>query len=143
MAATVLSIAWLLGTIYFFRKHGWKAWQPWSFLFIMAYLISFVAEDKANTGSESAASGTTTQAAEVGFDGEYVIMVNSSILGNVASKITVSGEEWYLVTSSDSGDSQFDSGYIRNNTLFDTDGFSRGRINEGYIEYQGIRYSKL
>lgn len=140
----LIGIVGLVGTVYLFRKRGWKSWQPWFVLFIMAYLISIAVKHQGSTvESDTGVSDTEKPDAAVGFDGEYATMVSSSLNRSVASKITVSGNEWYLVASSDAENAQFDSGYIRNNTLFDKDGFSRGRIMEGYIEYQGTRYNKL
>jgi hypothetical protein len=40
MLAFILSLGWILGTIYFFRRFGWANWRPWVFMFFIAFAIN-------------------------------------------------------------------------------------------------------
>lgn len=54
MLAFILSLAWVLGTIYFFRRFGWANWRPWVFMFFVAYGINpYVSEFDDYGGSGS------------------------------------------------------------------------------------------
>jgi hypothetical protein len=49
---TFLSLIWGVGTIYLFYKYGWRKWQPWAFMFIVAYAINPVIGEDTEEGNE-------------------------------------------------------------------------------------------
>ena len=70
---TILSIAYVIGAIYFFRTYGWRNWRPWVFIFAAsAFINPFLEKEGAQSGTAASQKAAPETVSQISTSSNYV-----------------------------------------------------------------------